>query len=487
MSGNGILHLSQRKRQPAVAAPDNENHNHAQDHRSKQSSKYNDISKPWSGKGLPDQSLTKSLDYHSSTRRNQLEDCDKIMSEKKQISYCCFSRRVQRYPILNSRAVLVVLTAATTWVIQYMLYRYRILDIGDFSGKAGERSEHPIDTKFDISSYTGPSRTFPIFQHPFPCFPEDKGLYLMLETPANEGFFFQRPLKTGSTTMAGIVMRIAHRKKLPGTRACKHRSYHGRATKYQYGNRTKGKSFLFSILREPTKRSISYFFHFMASIDQEPTDKNFKSAMMSPSMEDMYFLDLAVAPMPLPINNHNKTKVVEEILNAYDFIAVTERMDESLVVLKMLLNLDTEDILYVKERSKGGFSNGPVEKPCIYIIPSFLTDDMKKFFASDVWKKRVEGDELLYKAAYKSLDRTIDALGRKNVEKELLHFQKVNSYAQEKCEPHIQSLCDKGGNRIAGVNTTCYIWGEGCAHDCLDTISIKDLILSGDLEVNNRL
>jgi hypothetical protein len=65
----------------------------------------------------------------------------------------------------------------------------------------------------------------------------------------------------------------------------------------------------------------------------------------------------------------NFTDAVQQVLDAYDFIMVTERFDESLVALKMLLNLDFEDILYTRERSEGSFTNGFPDRPCIYIVP----------------------------------------------------------------------------------------------------------------------
>jgi hypothetical protein len=227
-------------------------------------------------------------------------------------------------------------------------------------------------------------------------------------------------------------------------------------------------------LRDPTKKAISSFFHFKVGVGQmEPTDANFKRVLQHPENENVYIRDLAMRPMWEFNGKENKTKVIEEILNAYDFIAITERMDESLVVLKILVSLDFEDIIYVRERSKGGFSNGPENRPCLYIVPSFVTPGMREFFAGPKWAKQSLGDSMIYKAAYRSLDMTIDALGRKNVEQQVLRFQQINKKAQEMCESSVRSLCDVGGNLIPPTDNTCYIWGEGCAHECLDKFSME--------------
>ena len=322
---------------------------------------------------------------------------------------------------------------------------------------------------------------------PFPCYPAEffarRPLlgHLMIVKPSDDGagLFFQRPLKTGSTTVAGTVMRIAHRKKhlVQGggtTIACKHRSNHGTAhTHFRYQDRDKKKSFLFSIIRDPTKRAISQFFHFSVSVAQkDPTDLIFQNEMMSFSYGHYYLRDLGFRNISHP-ETANLKKIVKEIIDGYNFIAITERIDESLVVLKMLLGLDLEDILYVRERSQGAFSNGPpLTRPCLYVWPSFLTTGMKAFFASDKWKNHMKGDFMLYEAAKKSLDLTIDRLGRDKVEEELARFKIALNTAQDVCGPRAISMCREDGSKA--TNTTCYIWGEGCSHDCLDEIKVPD-------------
>jgi hypothetical protein len=165
-------------------------------------------------------------------------------------------------------------------------------------------------------------------------------------------------------------------------------------------------------------------------------------------------------------------QVVQEILDDYDFIAITERMDESLVVMKILLNLTMDEIVYSKPaRSAGSFSNGPEGRPCVYLIPSFLTPGMTRYLESSEWRTRIEGDELLYQAAYRSLDRTIEALGRDRVERTLARFRKAQAYAQSRCEGKVVGMCNEEGRAIPKDNRTCYIWAEGCDYQCLNSMT----------------
>lgn len=48
------------------------------------------------------------------------------------------------------------------------------------------------------------------------------------------------------------------------------------------------------------------------------------------------------------VSNRTDLEEVNSILRDYDFIGVTERMDESAVALQMLLGLKTSDVMYLK-------------------------------------------------------------------------------------------------------------------------------------------
>jgi hypothetical protein len=87
----------------------------------------------------------------------------------------------------------------------------------------------------------------------------------------------------------------------------------------------------------------------------------------------------------------NDDDIVKEILSKYNFIAITARMDESLVLLKQLLDLQMGDILYMSTKTHGSFTTGPGTSPCIYIVPSFLTYGMNEFFESQYWKNYTRG------------------------------------------------------------------------------------------------
>jgi hypothetical protein len=396
-----------------------------------------------------------------------------------------------------------------------------------------EQQEEPINKPkghIDYSDYTGPSTVFTKFEHPFPCFEGEP--QLMVKTPAHRGILFQRPMKTGSTTLTGIILRLAHSRakqtrsvKLK-SRWCKHRANHGTGMELDYYRRDKTKSFLFTIVREPQARALSHIFHFDVSalMLSEPTDSFLQSRLLL-HVQDMYYFQELVTrnytdisdpkkelevkrqmardqgfDTDYPIRDHhasisqNKTllraynrlwrqtkrfgnnfsthRVIADIMEDYDLIMIMERMDESLVVLQMLLGLTTKEILYTRARSAGSFSNGFPARPCIYILPSFVSPGMEDFFASDEWQRQIATDVEFYKAAHKSLDRTIDALGRDEVEKHLGDLRAGLELANTHCEGRVRTMCSPAGEVVKGENKTCYIWAEGCDHDCLDELEL---------------
>jgi hypothetical protein len=165
-------------------------------------------------------------------------------------------------------------------------------------------------------------------------------------------------------------------------------------------------------------------------------------------------------------------KLIQDILEEYNLILIMERMDESLVVLQILLNLTTQEILYTRARSGGAFTNGYAARPCFYIVPSFVSPGMKDFFNSPEWQQHIAPDVALVQAAHKSLDRTMDALGRDLVNAKLKELQAGLKRAAKHCEGRIRTMCDAAGEKIYPVNTTCYFWGEGCDHDCIDDLEL---------------
>lgn len=340
--------------------------------------------------------------------------------------------------------------------------------------------------------YDGPVTVYKQWKGPFPCVPADEKwrTVKVQRSPTKEGLLFLREMKVGSSTLAGVILRIAKLKGqelLSPKTECNMRIDHSSARHMQYAQRNPQKSFLVSLLRDPTKRAISQFFHFRVSTaGVVPTDKNFQRSVTggkfgAPSklafgaMSNYYMKDLTFRPdMEKELRMKNRTHyddLVQELLDQYDFIGITERMDESLVVLKMLLHLDLDHILYMSAKSAGFTSTGNPQEPCTYLVPSFLTPGMQEFFSSNFWRDYVAADNALYKAAWASLDRTIDRLGRDVFQQELADFRRMLQEAHAQCASSTVYKCNAQGDFVGDKNSTCVMWDIGCGNECLDDFS----------------
>ena len=330
--------------------------------------------------------------------------------------------------------------------------------------------------------------TWPLHRK-LPCPPVEKRWWhhIVQRAPTKRGLLFVKEMKTGSSSVGGIVIRIA--RNLPKRYGydfdqCSTRFDHCPARTMKYKQRIRPESFLFTFVREPSTRFISQFFHFMVSRQKfEPSDYNIQAYFVkNPYLHDYYLNDLSLSSyLPKNLSSYEKLayrlRAANAIVHDYDFIGVTERMDESLVVLQLLLHLPTSDIMHLNAKSNGGFDDGAFNSTCVYIVPSYTSPNMKTWLEnSSVWKDKIRGDEMLYNAAYQSLDLTIDSLGRKLFEEKLQKFRRAQKLAQEKCSFNLTLPCSPEGVRakVLDVNkfvSDCLWLDSGCGYKCLDEIS----------------
>jgi len=333
-------------------------------------------------------------------------------------------------------------------------------------------------------------RAFPKWEGPLPCYPPEPNWYMtqVQRSPARTGLLYMKEMKTGSSTLSGVTLRIAkqvavRRNSAANTKddfkICKARFDHSLAVELDYKNRIRDQSFLFTVLRHPTKRATSQFFHFQVSREKkEPSDVNFKKYLTHPLFENYYFKSLSMERSQMGIRKekgklgppNSAASITNQILSDYNFIGITERMDESLVVLSMLLDLELTDVLYLTAKGSGGFDDGRYNQTCVYIVPPYVSPSMKEYFSSPTWKARVEGDELLYNAAMASLDMTIEALGREAFDSKMVEFKSARKLAEEMCAAKVQYPCNADGSRQPRA-PGC-LWNDsGCGNECLDRVT----------------
>ncbi|GAX25559.1 hypothetical protein FisN_28Hh028 [Fistulifera solaris] len=342
----------------------------------------------------------------------------------------------------------------------------------------------PRDNEEHIFNNTLRPRVFETWTAPLPCFPAEStwDRQSVQQTPTQQGFLFVKPYKCASSTVAGVQIRMAQQlaQRQYKFSMCQARFTHGPQpfpAHTLYADRSSTRSFLWTVLREPTARAVSGFFHFRVS-KRNDSIANFQRSLLQPDPQAKrdYYLQSLYLNQQFNRNIHDPIQVAQEILQEYNFIGITERLDESLVVLMLLLQLPMSDILYVPAKQSGASydSNGKYRK-CNFLQPSILTPDMQAFLESDDWYNEIKYDLMLYNAANRSLDLTIDQLGRDHVQEQVQRFRQAQQSVRERCHPVLP--CDDAGNFRPDAD--CLWKDSACGMMCLDKVA-TELDLWGD-------
>jgi hypothetical protein len=321
------------------------------------------------------------------------------------------------------------------------------------------------------------ARSFESWEGPLPCVEPEPNwpLTQVQRSPAHEGFFMVKEMKTGSSTATGINLRIARnvaRRYFSQFKICKLRNDHATADKLEYNLRDRKKSFLWTIIRDPKARAVSQFFHFQVSRNKvEPTDQKFQNWIQTDQWMYRYYLRTLSVETQADVWNANYDPVAaaNKIIQDYDIIGVTERMDESAVALQFLLGLTTGDILYTNAKNSGGFDDGASDQGCVYIVPSFISKGMNDYFKSPMFRSLTASDTFLHRAANRSLDLTIQRVGQERFEKALQRFRFAQQRVKETCIPAVTFPCSASGEKMERPD--CF-WGDsGCGTGCLDELA----------------
>ena len=299
-----------------------------------------------------------------------------------------------------------------------------------------------------------------------------------------KGLLFVKTPKTGSTTISRIMKRIVQQVAQRSTsidsnaEVCQHREDHVNGAGLWYGNRDPDHSFLLTSVRDPAQRAISRFFWSYVTRHQQSTD-DINSTNQSAIPDDAFiqgYLNKSTAmangctskgqggyqlnyitmdPIsewsawsPQTPTNVRRPQIVkqnvQQVLQEYDFMVVNERMDESLVVLQLLLGLEPSDILSLSFNVGGSYRYE--HGKCKQLAKSYISPGIQAYLESDEWYAKNYGDYLLWAAANRSLDMTIDALGRTtHFAAAMQEFQRLESKVNDICPQQVPFPCSANG------------------------------------------
>ena len=296
------------------------------------------------------------------------------------------------------------------------------------------------------------------------------------------GILLAKTFKTASTTAAAVSIhlaeRVARRKGLTSQR-CKHYVHH-KFSRHNFPKTRQRPSALWTSVREPGSRGLSaYYFYRIGRKQVSPTDE--KTIKFMNNVKNHQFVQLRTQRGPSSDggfgtdyhieedSNQLYARILrEEIMPLYDFVAVTERMDESLVVLKMLWGLDTGDIIVSAAKAGEWSYNWDPKGTCFKIPRTEHTEGVMEYINTDF--RRANGDFLLHAVANRSLDLTIDALGRDEFDREFATYKALKTATTSICQSNATFPCSKSGEWQEGFREDCYEYDVGCGYRCIDNL-----------------
>jgi hypothetical protein len=159
----------------------------------------------------------------------------------------------------------------------------------------------------------------------------------------------------GGSTATGITMRIARNTAIRNNetfRFCRGRWDHSWAF-HMLRNRSRSDSFTWTVVREPTRRAISQYYHFLVSREnRSDSDDSIINFLHDHKSVKNYYLRTLALKRYNEIADSEAPDVINQILSDYDFMGTTERMEETAVALAMLLDLPLGDILYLDAKGR---------------------------------------------------------------------------------------------------------------------------------------
>jgi hypothetical protein len=303
----------------------------------------------------------------------------------------------------------------------------------------------------------------------------------------SHGLMLSKVHKAASSTAAGVTLRISHRvatRRGHANAPCLSYYDHEFSLRNDHSSRDPSTSFLWATVREPYLRARSAFFFFQT--EKNISQLDFLKQTVGNQLRQVRKRETSTANKlrswggsfkgrsaglknSMVSNDPHKLGfeyIKEHVLQWYDFIAVTERWEESMVVMKLLLNEDLEyaDFVVLKSKASGSFAG----KTCHYVPIATTPPEVAEYLQTTYRKNNP--DYLLYAAVNRSLDLTIDLLGRGRVEKGVRQLQNMQALAQEECLSKAIFPCSANGTRQPGYEKDCYEKDFGCGYRCVDAV-----------------
>ena len=303
-----------------------------------------------------------------------------------------------------------------------------------------------------------------------------------------QGIILVKLPKGASSTSAGVALRIGDRHN------CSAVQWNHRMAS-DYRDHAEG-SLLFTTIRDPSSRAVSRVFFSHISrfqhlqrntekilMEKLPSATNPQFGTVSAGQGGFQLRYTSLEKIPpysawdesLPEQVLDPTRVVEHVMQTfynYTMMLVTERMDESLVALALILGIDVGDVL-VQVSKVSGTSNYFYLRPkqiCYAIVKTSVPSNVQSFLDSNQWRAMNYGDFLLHAVANQSLDLTVASL-QPEFDTAMVRYQALMALVREQCPAETAFPCSADGEpQLELAEESCYKKDAGCGHRCVDRV-----------------
>jgi hypothetical protein len=282
-----------------------------------------------------------------------------------------------------------------------------------------------------------------------------------------QGLVLIKVPKSASSTAAAMALRVGYR------RHCNVHWQH--KTVRDYGVNLESPSvgrFLMATIRQPSSRALSSFYYHRVSFNgvRKTPKSSFVTKQLKKTKSNFVLDYISSKPIPGNATLAELQQTVNDALHRFDFMMVVERMDESLVVFAWLAGLELADLLSMPSKQGGSYRLS--KQKCIPLVKPVLSVEMQQFFGSQWWNERHVGDRLLHEAASRSLDQTIEVMGKPAMEKDLARLRRLRAFVQTRCTNETFPPCsDRGEPQLDSAKASCYTRDLGCGYACIDRIT----------------
>jgi hypothetical protein len=193
-----------------------------------------------------------------------------------------------------------------------------------------------------------------------------------------------------------------------------------------------------------------------------------------PLLTQQEYKQQVMAPQTVQNNPEATAKLMHrKVFQYYDFIGVTERMDESLAVMTLLWDLDPTEVIVLSSKQAGGYDGGASKHKCTKIAKAVVTPGVEAYLKSSNYTDG-NADLLLYYSAVISLEWTIQALGMDLVRKRASEIHQLRVLANAMCaDQAIYPCSDQGELQLKEAEESCYVQDAGCGYKCIDSVLAK--------------